>query len=78
MHVATISPLPNRHAARNAALFDSDRVMALESESAGLFDVDAVTDRNQLHRPFEGAVIVSAVDDDFADPGTIGFDGIDN
>jgi hypothetical protein len=78
MHVATISPLPNRHAARNAALFDSDRVMALESDSAGLFDVDAVIDRGQLHRLFEGAVIVSEIDDDFADPGTIGFDGFDD
>ena len=52
--------------------------MALESDSAGLFDVDAVIDRGQLHRLFEGAVIVSEIDDDFADPGTIGFDGFDD
>ncbi len=64
MHIATISPLPfTGQAARNA----------LESDSTGLFDVDALTDRAQLHRLFEGAVIVSEIDE-FVDFGTIGFD----
>jgi|GEM_PF-3538590 len=75
MHVATISPLPfTRHAARDAALFDAGHSAALESDAAGLFDVDAMTDRAQLHRLFEGAVIVSEIDE-FVDFGTIGFDG---
>lgn len=79
MHVATISPLPfTRHAARDAALFDAGHSAALESDAAGLFDVDAVTDRAQLHRLFEGAVIVSEVDE-FVDFGTIGFEiGLDD
>jgi hypothetical protein len=63
MHVATIETLPfTRHAA----------TMALESD-AGMFDVDAVTHRADLHRLFEGAVIVSEIDE-FVDFGTIGFD----
>lgn len=81
MHVTTIEPPPyTRHAARDSALFDGSRCAAFESDAAGLFDVDALTDRGQLHRLFEGAVIVSELDrlDDFADLGTIGFDGFDD
>ena len=79
MHVATIEPLPfTRHAARDAVLFDGTGAMALESDAAGLFDLDAVTHRADLHRLFEGAVIVSEIDD-FVDLGTIGFDaGLDD
>lgn len=75
MHLATIEPLPfTRHAARDAALFEAGRSLTLESDAAGLFDVDAVTRRGDLHRLFEGAVIVSEIDE-FVDFGTIGFDG---
>lgn len=74
MHVATIEPLPfTRHAARDAVLFDGAGSMSLESDAAGLFDADAVTRRGDLHRLFEGAVIVSEIDE-FVDFGTIGFD----
>ena len=74
MHLATIEPLPfTRHAARDAALFDAGKSRSLESDAAGLFDVDAVTRRGDLHRLFEGAVIVSEIDE-FVDYGTIAFD----
>jgi hypothetical protein len=74
MHMATIEPLPfNRHAARDAVLFDGAGSAALESDAAGQFDLDTVTRRGDLHRLFEGAVIVSEIDD-FVDFGTIGFD----
>lgn len=74
MHRATISSLPpTRHSGHDAGLFDAGHPQALESDTAGLFDVDALTDRAQLHRLFEGAVIVSEIDE-FVDFGTIGFD----
>lgn len=74
MHAATLSPLPfTRHAARDTTLYGSGRTLAFDSDGAGLFDVDSITDRSHLHRLFEGAVIVSEVDE-FIDFGTIGFD----
>lgn len=74
MHLATISPLPyTRHAARDAQLFDADRRLATDSDGAGLFDVDAVIDRGELHRLFEGAVVIAELDD-YLDEPTIGFD----
>ncbi|MBE7419433.1 MAG: hypothetical protein HS128_17145 [Ideonella sp.] len=74
MHLATISPLPyTRHAARDARLFDGERMLATDSDGAGLFDLDAVTDRGDLHRLFEGAVVIAELDD-YLDEPTIGFD----
>jgi hypothetical protein len=74
MHTATISPLPyTRHAARDAKLFDGTRSLATDSDATGLFDVDAVTDRGDLHRLFEGAVVIAELDDCIDYP-TIGFD----
>ncbi|MFO1219294.1 MAG: hypothetical protein U1E89_13035 [Burkholderiaceae bacterium] len=74
MRLATIESLPHgRYAAHDAGLFDAGRSMALESDTAGAFDADAVTRRADLHRLFEGAVIVSEIDE-FVDYGTIAFD----
>ena len=74
MHMATISPLPyTRHAARDAKLFDGARSLATDSDATGLFDVDLVTDRGDLHRLFEGAVVIAELDDCIDYP-TIGFD----
>jgi hypothetical protein len=74
MHTATIHPLPyTRHAARDAKLFGGSRVLATDSDAVGLFDVDSVTDRGDLHRLFEGAVVIAELDDCIDYP-TIGFD----
>ena len=74
MHQPTISPLPyTRHSARDAALFDGCRSLATDSDATGLFDVDSVTDRGDLHRLFEGAVVIAELDDCIDYP-TIGFD----
>jgi len=74
MHMASLDALPyTRHASRDAALFESGRSLASDSDAAGLFDVDSVTDRAQLHRLFEGAVVVAEVDDCIDYP-TIGFE----
>jgi hypothetical protein len=71
MHRATISSQTfTRH---DASLFEAGRSQAMVSDAAGLFDVDSLNDRAQLHRLFEGAVIVSEIDE-FVDFGTIGFD----
>ncbi len=76
MNMATICPLPyTRHAARDAKLFDGGRSLANDSDATGLFDVDAFTDRGDLHRLFEGAVVIAEIDDvDCIDFPTIGFD----
>jgi hypothetical protein len=74
MHMATISPLPyTRHAARDAALFEGGRSLASDSDAAGLLDVDSVNDRGELHRLFEGAVVIAELVDCLDDM-TIGFD----
>ena len=74
MHMATISPLPyTRHAARDAKLFDGGRSLANDSDATGLFDVDAINGRGDLHRRFEGAVVIAEIDD-CMDDATIGFD----
>jgi hypothetical protein len=74
MHQASISPLPyTRHAARDAKLYDGGRVLTMDSDGTGLFDVDSVTDRGDLHRLFEGAVVIAELDDCIDYP-TIGFD----
>lgn len=68
MHLSTISPLPyTRNASRDATLFDGGRLLALESDNTGLVDVDSLTERGQLHRLFEGAVVVSEWDDEEID-----------
>jgi hypothetical protein len=70
----TLHTLPyTRHAARDAKLFDGGRMLATDSDGAGLFDVDSVTDRGDLHRLFEGAVVIAELDDCIDYP-TIGFD----
>jgi hypothetical protein len=74
MQMAKISPLPyTRHAARDAALFEGGRSLANDSDATGLFDVDSVTDRGDLHRLFEGAVVIAELDDCIDYP-TMGFD----
>jgi hypothetical protein len=74
MATASLNPVPfTRHASRDATLFGVGRTLAFDSDGAGLFDVDAITDRSHLHRLFEGAVIVAEIDE-FVDFGTIGFD----
>jgi hypothetical protein len=70
----TINPLPyTRHAARDAKLFDGGRMLATDSDGTGLFDVDAINGRSDLHRLFEGAVVIAELDDCLDYP-TIGFD----
>lgn len=74
MHLSTISPLPfTRHSSRDAKLFGGERMLATDSDAVGLFDVDSVTDRGDLHRLFEGAVVIAELDDCIDYP-TIGFD----
>ena len=74
MATPSLNTVPfTRHASRDTALFDAGRTLAFDSDGAGLFDVDAITDRSHLHRLFEGAIIVSEIDE-FVDFGTIGFD----
>jgi hypothetical protein len=73
MHLSTINPLPfTRHSSRDAVLFGEGRSLATDSDATGLFDVDAVTDRGDLHRLFEGAVVIAELDDCIDYP-TIGF-----
>lgn len=75
MHLSTISPLPyTRNASRDAMLFGTGHLLALESDNTGLVDVDSLTERGQLHRLFEGAVVVSEWDDDEIDLDDIEFD----
>jgi len=75
MYLSTIGPLPyTRNASRDAAMFDAGRLLALESDNAGLVDTDSLTERGQLHQLFEGAVVVSEWDDDEPDFDDIEFD----
>jgi hypothetical protein len=74
MHLSNFDALPyTRHAVRDAALFGATRT-AFESDSTGLVDVDTLTDRGQLHRLFEGAVVISEYDDELFDDLPIDFD----
>jgi hypothetical protein len=73
--MSTISPLPyTRNASRDAMMFDSGRLLALESDNSGLIDTDSLTQRGELHHLFEGAVVVSEWDDDEPDFDDIEFD----
>lgn len=62
MHLATMSPLPNHHAAGCAAFAHASRWLALDSDHAGVVDTDSLAQRGELHQLFEGVVVVSEWD----------------
>lgn len=61
MHLSTIGS-HTRDASRDAAL--GGCWLALDSDHTGLVDADAIGRRGELHRLFEGAVVVSEWDDE--------------
>jgi hypothetical protein len=48
-------------------------IASLDSDAAGLFDIDSLPGQADLHRLFEGAEVVSEVDD-FDDEEPVDFD----